>query len=203
MFKRGFDLILCLISAPIWLPLFAALWVTVLFVHGRPVLFTQSRGGRGGRVFKLYKFRSMTDERDHAGDLLPDNQRLTAFGRLLRQHSLDELPSLINLLKGDISIIGPRPFMAEYLSLYTAEQARRHEVRPGITGWAQVNGRNALSWEEKFALDVWYVDNQSFWLDVKILFLTVVKVFQREGVSADGVATMPKFTGSRPDNSAQ
>jgi lipopolysaccharide/colanic/teichoic acid biosynthesis glycosyltransferase len=144
----------------------------------------------------MIKFRSMTDAHDANGELLPDSIRLTTFGKFLRASSLDELPELWNVLKGDMSLVGPRPLLMEYLPRYTPEQARRHEVRPGITGWAQVNGRNAISWEEKFKLDVWYVDNQSFWLDLKILVLTVKKVFVREGISAKGEATMPKFTGS-------
>ena len=144
----------------------------------------------------MYKFRSMTDERDGKGDLLPDKDRLTNFGKFLRASSLDELPGLLNVLKGDMSLIGPRPLLMEYLPLYSAEQGRRHEVRPGITGWAQVNGRNAISWEEKFKLDVWYVDNQSFWLDIKILWMTVLKVVCRSDISQDGHATMEKFRGS-------
>jgi lipopolysaccharide/colanic/teichoic acid biosynthesis glycosyltransferase len=144
----------------------------------------------------MIKFRTMTDERDANGELLPDSIRLTPFGKFLRASSLDELPELWNVLKGDMSLVGPRPLLMEYLPLYNPEQARRHEVRPGITGWAQINGRNAISWEEKFQLDVWYVDNQTLWLDLKILFLTVRKVFVREGISAQGNASMPKFTGS-------
>lgn len=163
---------------------------------GSPILFRQRRPGLHGRSFELLKFRSMTDARDIDGELLADQERLTALGRLLRATSLDELPGLWNVLRGDMSLVGPRPLLMEYLPLYTCEQARRHEVRPGITGWAQVNGRNSLSWEEKFSLDVWYVENQSFWLDLKILVLTVVKVFRREGIAADGEVTMPRFKGS-------
>jgi lipopolysaccharide/colanic/teichoic acid biosynthesis glycosyltransferase len=164
---------------------------------GTPILFRQVRPGRNGRLFKLAKFRTMTDERDASGGLLPDASRLTPFGRWLRATSLDELPSLWNVLKGDMSLVGPRPLLVEYLPLYSSEQARRHEVRPGITGWAQVNGRNALTWEQKFELDVWYVDHRSFWLDLRIMLMTVRKVFVREGISAKGEATMPRFTGTR------
>ena len=164
---------------------------------GSPVLFKQVRPGLRGRPFMMYKFRTMTDERDIQGRLLPDEQRLTKLGRFLRSTSLDELPELFNVLKGDMSLVGPRPLLMEYLPLYTPEQARRHEVRPGITGWAQVNGRNAISWEEKFRYDVWYVDNWSFWLDIKILWMTIVSVLKREGISAQGHVTMPPFTGSR------
>ncbi len=162
---------------------------------GSPVLFTQVRPGMHGKPFKMIKFRSMSDARGPSGALLPDAERMTPFGRFLRASSLDELPGLWNVLKGNMSLVGPRPLLMEYLPLYSPEQARRHEVRPGITGWAQVNGRNALSWEEKFALDVWYVDNRSLWLDIKILWLTVKKVLVREGISATGEATMPRFTG--------
>lgn len=163
---------------------------------GSPVFFRQVRPGLHGQPFEMIKFRTMTDARDASGSLLPDNERLTAFGRFLRSTSLDELPELWNVLKGDMSLVGPRPLLMEYLPLYSPEQARRHEVRPGITGWAQVNGRNAISWEEKFALDIWYVDNQSLWLDVKILYLTLKAVLQRKDISAVGEATMSKFTGS-------
>ena len=164
---------------------------------GSPVFFTQVRPGMHGKPFKMVKFRSMTSERGTDGELLPDAERLTPFGRFLRSTSLDELPELWNVLKGDMSLVGPRPLLMEYLPLYSPEQARRHEVRPGITGWAQVNGRNAISWEDKFKLDVWYVDHCSLWLDIKILWLTVKKVLVREGISAAGEATMGKFTGSK------
>lgn len=163
---------------------------------GSPVFFQQTRPGLKGKLFEMVKFRTMTDERGPDGQLLPDKDRLTPFGRWLRASSLDELPELWNVLKGEMSLVGPRPLLVEYLPLYTPEQARRHEVRPGITGWAQVNGRNAISWEEKFKLDVWYVDNQSLWLDLKILWLTIKKVLVRDGISAEDNATMPKFTGS-------
>ena len=164
---------------------------------GSPVFFTQVRPGMHGKPFKMVKFRSMISERSTDGELLPDAVRLTPFGRFLRSTSLDELPELWNVLKGDMSLVGPRPLLMEYLPLYSPEQARRHEVRPGITGWAQVNGRNAISWDDKFKLDVWYVDHCSLWLDIKILWLTVKKVLVREGISAAGEATMGKFTGSK------
>ena len=163
---------------------------------GNPVFFTQVRPGLHGKPFKMMKFRSMTSECGPDGQLLPDAVRLTPFGRWLRATSLDELPGLWSVLRGDMSLVGPRPLLMEYLPLYSPEQARRHEVRPGITGWAQVNGRNAISWEDKFKLDVWYVDNQSLWLDIKILWLTVRKVLVRDGISAEGEATMTRFTGS-------
>ena len=164
---------------------------------GSPAFFRQVRPGMHGQPFEMVKFRTMTDARGADGALLPDADRLTPFGRFLRASSLDELPELWNVLKGDMSLVGPRPLLMEYLPLYTPQQYRRHEARPGVTGWAQVNGRNAISWEEKFALDVWYVENQSFWLDVKILFLTVKKVLVKDGISASGEATMTKFTGSK------
>ena len=163
---------------------------------GSPVLFRQQRPGLNGKIFTMYKFRTMTDKRDGEGNLLPDEDRLPSFGKFLRSTSLDELPELINVLKGDMSLVGPRPLLVQYLPRYSAFQARRHEVRPGITGWAQVNGRNALSWEEKFALDVWYVDNASFNLDLKILWMTVLKIIKREGISQEGQATMSQFLGT-------
>lgn len=177
-------------------PLLIVLMALIRLKLGSPVFFTQIRPGLHCKPFKMIKFRTMTDARDANGNLLPDNVRLTPFGRFLRSSSLDELPELWNVLKGHMSLVGPRPLLMEYLPLYSTQQARRHEVRPGITGWAQINGRNAISWEDKFKLDVWYVDNQSFWLDLKILVLTVKKVFVREGINAEGEATMPKFTGS-------
>lgn len=173
--------------------------ITALLIRlkiGSPVMFKQKRPGLRGEPFHVYKFRTMTNERDQDGELLPDEVRLTAFGKLVRKLSLDELPQLWNVFKGDMSFVGPRPLLMEYLPLYNEHQARRHEVRPGITGWAQVNGRNAISWEEKFDYDVWYVDNQSFWLDIKILFMTVLKVFKSEGINQTGQATMTKFTGT-------
>lgn len=201
--KRALDLVASIVALLILgLPLLI-LAACLRIQMGGPVFFRQVRPGLQGQPFNMIKFRTMTNQRGSDGQLLTDDQRLTALGRFMRSTSLDELPELWNVLKGDMSIVGPRPLLMDYLPLYTPEQARRHEVRPGITGWAQVNGRNALSWDEKFALDVWYVDNQSLWLDVKILFLTVVKVFRREGISADGVATMPRFTGSTSNRSVQ
>jgi lipopolysaccharide/colanic/teichoic acid biosynthesis glycosyltransferase len=194
--KRIFDLTLASLGLLVLAIPMALLALLVRLKLGTPVLFRQVRPGLHGKPFMMLKFRTMTDARGLDGALLPDAERLTPFGRWLRATSLDELPELWNVLKGDMSLVGPRPLLMEYLPLYTPEQARRHEVRPGITGWAQVNGRNALSWEEKFKLDVWYVDNRSLWLDIKILWLTVRKVFAREGISAAGEATMPRFTGS-------
>jgi sugar transferase EpsL len=197
MLKRGFDLVMTLVTLPFWLPLIAAVALIVRVRLGSPVLFRQVRGGLYGQVIEVLKFRTMTDERGREGQLLPDAQRLTRLGAFLRGSSLDELPSLVNVLRGDLSLVGPRPLIADYLPLYSVRQARRHEVRPGVTGWAQVNGRNALTWEQKFEFDVWYVDNRSFWLDFKILLVTVRKVFFREGISAYGDATMPRFEGSK------
>lgn len=194
--KRMFDIIASCILLVLFSPVMALTACLIYLTMGSPVLFRQQRPGLYGQPFTLVKFRTMTDARDKTGNLLPDEMRLTRLGAFLRSTSLDELPELFNVLKGEMSLVGPRPLKMEYLSLYTPRQARRHEVLPGITGWAQVNGRNSLSWEEKFELDVWYVDNQSFWLDLKILFLTVVKVLKREGISAEGHVTMPKFTGS-------
>jgi lipopolysaccharide/colanic/teichoic acid biosynthesis glycosyltransferase len=175
------------------------LLVLAVFVRrklGSPVLFRQQRPGLNGKIFTMYKFRTMTDKRDGEGNLLPDEDRLPSFGKFLRSTSLDELPELINVLKGDMSLVGPRPLLVQYLPRYSDFQARRHEVRPGITGWAQVNGRNAISWEEKFSLDVWYVDNASFTLDLKILWMTVLKIMKREGISQEGQATMSQFLGT-------
>ena len=194
--KRCLDVILSSALLLAALPLLLLLAFCILVSMGRPVVFMQHRPGLKGKLFEMVKFRTMTDERGPDGQLLPDKDRLPPFGRWLRASSLDELPELWNVLKGEMSLVGPRPLLVEYLPLYTPEQARRHEVRPGITGWAQVNGRNAISWEEKFKLDVWYVDNQSLWLDLKILWLTIKKVLVRDGISAQGDATMPKFTGS-------
>lgn len=193
--KRGFDLFFSIVGLFVLLPLFAVIFAAVRLSMGSPVVFRQTRPGIDGVPFVMYKFRTMRNESDSHGNSLSDAERLTALGRFLRAISLDELPELWNVLRGDMSLVGPRPLLMEYLPLYSIEQARRHEVRPGITGWAQVNGRNAISWEEKFALDVWYVDNQNFWLDLKILWMTVQKVLRREGISAAGEATMPKFTG--------
>jgi lipopolysaccharide/colanic/teichoic acid biosynthesis glycosyltransferase len=196
MFKRLFDMVAAALALLLLVPVLVLLVWQVRRKLGIPVLFRQSRPGRYGEPFEMIKFRTMRDAFDAEGRPLPDSERLTAFGRWLRATSLDELPELWNVLKGDMSLVGPRPLLLEYLPLYTPEQARRHEVRPGITGWAQVNGRNAISWEEKFALDVWYVDNRSFWLDMKILWMTAKKVLARDGISAAGEATMPKFFGS-------
>lgn len=193
--KRAIDLILTLGSAPIWLPVLVLVAVLVRVKLGTPIFFRQVRPGLNGQPFEMIKFRSMTDARDANGDLLPDAERLPRFGKLLRASSLDELPELWNVLRGDMSLVGPRPLLMEYVALYSPEQARRLTVRPGISGWAQVNGRNAISWEEKFALDTWYVDNQSTWLDIKIIFLTLVKVFKRDGISAEGSATAERFRG--------
>ena len=195
--KRLFDLVASAIGLLILAVPLAVLAWQVRRKLGSPVLFTQVRPGLHGKPFRMVKFRTMTDERGSDGALLPDAQRLTPFGRFLRASSLDELPELWNVLKGDMSLVGPRPLLMEYLPLYTPEQARRHAVRPGITGWAQVNGRNAISWTDKFALDVWYVDHRSLWLDVQILWRTVRKVLVRDGISAAGEATMSKFTGSK------
>lgn len=201
--KRLFDVIasavLLIVLSPLMLVIAALVWANA----GSPVIFKQVRPGLHGRPFTMYKFRTMTDARDENGRLLPDEQRLTKFGRFLRSTSLDELPELFNVLKGDMSLVGPRPLLMEYLPLYTPEQARRHEVRPGITGWAQVNGRNAISWEEKFKYDVWYVDNWSLWLDLKILFMTIVAVLRRNGISAEGHATMPVFRGQETQREAR
>jgi sugar transferase EpsL len=197
--KRLFDIVVVVLTAPIWLMLVIVLAVLVRIKLGSPVFFRQERPGLHGKLFRLMKFRTMTDGRNEKGELLPDAQRLTAFGKWLRSSSLDELPELFLVLKGDMSLVGPRPLLVQYLPLYNKEQARRHEVRPGLTGWAQINGRNAISWEEKFALDVWYVDHRSVWLDAKILFLTVWRVFDRHGISAANEATMPVFTGT-PEN---
>lgn len=195
--KRIFDCFLAALALLlISFPLLFLIW-QVRRKLGSPVFFRQTRPGLRGKSFRMVKFRTMTDERGTDGDLLPDAQRLTPFGHFLRASSLDELPELWNVLRGDMSLVGPRPLLVEYLPLYSPEQARRHEVRPGITGWAQVNGRNAIGWEDKFALDVWYVDNQTLWLDIKILWMTVRKVLVRDGISAAGEATMPKFTGSK------
>jgi lipopolysaccharide/colanic/teichoic acid biosynthesis glycosyltransferase len=193
--KRVFDFVAASLALLLLtLPLLALAWM-IRSKLGSPVLFCQVRPGLHGKPFTMVKFRTMTDARGLDGTLLPDAQRLTPFGRFLRASSLDELPELWNVLRGEMSLVGPRPLLMEYLPLYTPEQARRHEVRPGVTGWAQVNGRNAISWEDKFALDVWYVDNRSMWLDVRILWLTVRKVLVRDGISAPGDATMPKFEG--------
>ncbi len=197
--KRLFDSIVALTALLILLPVIVLVAVLIRFKLGSPILFTQDRPGLNSKIFKMMKFRTMLDGKDKYGNLLPDNERMTKFGAFLRSTSLDELPGLFNVLKGDMSLVGPRPLLVQYLPLYSVEQARRHNVRPGITGWAQVNGRNAISWDQKFKLDVWYVDNQSFLLDLKILLLTVKKVFVREGISADGHVTIEPFKGSNND----
>lgn len=196
--KRCLDLGLLLASAPFWIPVLALVALLVRLRLGSPVLFRQDRTGLGGRIFGMIKFRSMTDERDATGNLLPDAQRLVPFGRWLRASSLDELPELICILKGDMSLVGPRPLLPRYLPRYSAEQSRRHDSPPGLTGWAQINGRNALSWEEKFCLDVWYTENASVGLDLWILLRTIAKVVRRDGISAAGEATMQEFQGT-PD----
>jgi sugar transferase EpsL len=194
--KRLFDLVVsCAICLLIW-PVFVGIAVLVRNKHGTPVLFRQQRPGLRGRAFWLLKFRTMIDNCDSNADLLPDAERLTPFGRFLRGTSIDELPEFFNVLRGDMSLVGPRPLLMQYLGRYTPEQMRRHEVKPGITGWAQVNGRNAITWEEKFKLDVWYVDHRSFFLDLKILGLTMWKLLRREGVNQPGHATMEEFKGT-------
>lgn len=199
--KRFFDVFAVLSAIIFLLPVLLLLSFLVKVKLGSPILFCQTRPGKASVPFMMFKFRTMTDERDNKGHLLSDEYRLTSFGKFLRASSLDELPGLLNVLKGDMSLVGPRPLLVEYLPLYSEEQARRHEVRPGITGWAQVNGRNAISWEDKFRLDVWYVDNQSFWLDLKILWMTVLKVLRRADISHDGHVTMEKFCGSKREAS--
>jgi sugar transferase EpsL len=194
--KRVIDMIISGIGLIILSPLLVIISLVILMQMGMPILLKQMRPGLNGKPFHMYKFRTMTDERDEQGNPLSDEQRLTRLGRFLRSTSLDELPELFNVLKGNMSLVGPRPLLMRYLDRYTPEQARRHEVKPGITGWAQVNGRNAISWEEKFAYDVWYVDNWSLWLDMRILAMTVVQVFRREGISAAGEATMTEFKGN-------
>lgn len=194
--KHLFDILTSTVAIALLSPVLLGLAVTIRWKLGAPVLFRQQRPGLGGRPFWLMKFRTMTDARGVNGESLPDAQRLTRFGRFLRSTSLDELPELLNVLKGDMSLVGPRPLLMQYLDRYTPEQARRHDVKPGITGWAQVNGRNALTWEEKFKLDVWYVDNWSLWLDIKIIAMTIWKILKREGISQPGQATMEEFKGN-------
>ncbi len=194
--KRVVDIVGASVGIILFAPVMLVVALLVLLTMGRPVLFRQQRPGLRGKPFTLYKFRTMRDARTPSGELLPDELRLTTFGKWLRSTSLDELPELFNVFKGEMSLVGPRPLLMEYLPRYSPEQARRHEVKPGITGWAQVNGRNALTWEEKFRMDVWYVDHWNLWLDMKILLLTIWKVLKREGISAEGSATMPVFTGN-------
>ncbi len=194
--KRFSDLLFSLIAGLFFLPLILIISIIILVFMGKPILFIQVRPGFQGKSFRIYKFRTMKSAVDQSGTLLPDDKRLTAVGKILRRFSFDELPQLFNIIKGDLSFVGPRPLLMEYLPRYTPEQARRHQVKPGVTGWAQVNGRNAISWEEKFKLDVWYVDHRNFVLDMKILWCTILKVIRGEGINADGYATMPEFTGS-------
>jgi lipopolysaccharide/colanic/teichoic acid biosynthesis glycosyltransferase len=198
--KRFFDLVLVIPGLILISPMLLLVAIVAKFKIGSPVLFQQERPGIHGKIFRMIKFRSMRNDRDANGELLPDEVRLVPFGKLLRATSLDEFPELWNVIKGEMSLVGPRPLLAKYLDRYNPTQARRHEVRPGITGWAQINGRNAITWEEKFDYDVWYVDNLSFFLDVKILALTVLKVFKRSGTSAEGHATMPEFLGTPTTN---
>ena len=195
--KRLFDLFLSIFLLIFLSPLLIVVSFTILITLGRPILFIQERPGENGKVFRLIKFRTMLETRDEAGELLSDEQRITSFGSILRSTSIDELPELFNILKGEMSFVGPRPLLIEYMKLYSEEQNRRHDVRPGITGWAQVNGRNALDWQERFDLDLWYVENRSLFLDLRILLLTVKKVIIREGITAEAEATMKKFTGNR------
>ncbi len=194
--KRVFDVCVATLGLVLLSPFLAILALLVWVFQGRPILFRQQRPGYKGHPFTIYKFRTMNDRRDANGNLLPDAERLTPFGRFLRSTSLDDLPQLINVLRGEMSLVGPRPLLMQYLERYSPEQMRRHDVLPGITGWAQVNGRNALSWEEKFRLDVWYVDHWSFWLDMRILFMTLWKVLKREGISQPGHVTMEEFKGN-------
>lgn len=194
--KRVFDFLAALVALCLLSPVFIIVWIVLLINNDGKAFFVQPRIGKGNRVFKVMKFKTMNDRKDKNGNLLPDKERLTALGKAIRNMSLDELPQLLNVLKGDMSLVGPRPLLIEYLPLYNNVQIRRHEVVPGITGWAQVNGRNAISWEQKFSYDVWYVDNQSLILDIRILFLTFLKIFKREGISSATSATMEKFTGT-------
>lgn len=199
MLKRFMDIIGAFAGLILGAPILLGVAAGVRVLIGAPVFFTQIRPGLEGKPFRMVKFRTMSDARGFDGELLSDAERLLPFGRFLRSTSLDELPELWNVLKGEMSLVGPRPLLMDYLELYSSQQARRHKVRPGVTGWAQVNGRNALSWEEKLSLDVWYVDNRSIWLDLKIVFLTVKKVLLRDGINAPGEVTMPRFTGAKRD----
>jgi len=196
MIKRLFDLLLTILGTLLILPYLLILAFFVRIFHGKPLLFVQIRPGKHGKPFRMYKFRTMTNARDVTGNLLPDHDRLTPIGKFLRATSLDEFPELINVLKGEMSLVGPRPLLMDYLPLYTPEQSRRHNVKPGMTGWAQINGRNAISWEEKFRYDVWYVENWSLWLDIKILFMTMLNVLLRKGINHNANETMPFFQGS-------
>ena len=197
MFKSIFDKTLALFLIILFSPIYIIVSLLIFFKMGSPILFRQKRPGYKEEIFGIYKFRTMTNEKDEFGNLLPDDKRLVGIGKFIRSTSLDELPQLFNVLKGEMSFVGPRPLLEEYLPLYNEKQKRRHDVKPGITGWAQVNGRNAISWEQKFDYDVWYVDNQSFWLDIKILWLTFLKVVKRSDISSSTSSTMEKFTGSK------
>jgi len=197
MLKRAFDIFLTMPAILFVLPILALIALLVKIFHGSPIIFEQVRPGLHGKAFTMYKFRTMANARDVEGHLLPDSERLTSFGRFLRATSIDELPELINVLKGEMSLVGPRPLLMEYLPLYSFEQNRRHEVKPGITGWAQINGRNAISWDEKFMLDVWYIDHRSLWLDFKILAKTIWNVVNRKGIDHKNTETMPLFQGSK------
>ena len=197
MFKSIFDKTLALFLIILFSPIYIVVSLLIFFKMGSPILFRQKRPGYKEKIFGIYKFRTMTNEKDANGNLLPDDKRLVGIGKFIRSTSLDELPQLFNVLKGEMSFVGPRPLLEEYLPLYNEKQKRRHDVKPGITGWAQVNGRNAISWEQKFDYDVWYVDNQSFWLDIKILWLTFLKVVKRSDISSSTSSTMEKFTGSK------
>ncbi len=196
MIKRIFDITFALVLVILFSPIYIVVSLLVLVKMGRPVLFRQQRPGKDGQIFGIYKFRTMTNDKDENGDLLPDEQRLLGLGKTIRSLSLDELPQIFNVLKGEMSFVGPRPLLVEYLPLYDERQSKRHDVKPGITGWAQVNGRNAISWEQKFEYDAWYVEHQSFLLDMKILWLTFLKVVKRSDISSDSSATMEKFRGS-------
>ena len=197
MFKSIFDKTLALFLIILFSPVYIVVSLLIFFKMGSPILFRQKRPGYKEKIFGIYKFRTMTNEKDANGNLLPDDKRLVGIGKFIRSTSLDELPQLSNVLKGEMSFVGPRPLLEEYLPLYNEKQKRRHDVKPGITGWAQVNGRNAISWDQKFDYDVWYVDNQSFWLDIKILWLTFLKVVKRSDISSSTSSTMEKFTGSK------
>jgi lipopolysaccharide/colanic/teichoic acid biosynthesis glycosyltransferase len=197
--KRLFDLVVVVLAAPLWMPVLLGVAFLVRYKLGKPIFFRQKRPGYREVAFEMIKFRTMRDDRDEQGQLMPDAARLTSFGRWLRSTSLDELPELFNVLRGEMSLVGPRPLLMQYLSRYTAEQRRRHEVPPGLTGWAQINGRNTLSWEDKFALDLWYVDHRGFWFDLSILFRTILLVLLRRGISAPGDASMPEFRAPNND----
>ena len=197
--KRVFDILISLIVLILLSPILLIISLSLIAVEGLPLFFCQDRPGMGGRIFRICKFRTMRAERDSSGELLPDEERITAFGSFMRRSSLDELPELFNVIKGEMSLVGPRPLLVQYLERYTPDQARRHEVLPGITGWAQINGRNAITWDEKFRLDLWYVDHWSFWLDIRIIFTTIWKVLSGEGISQPGHATMDEFMGNEAE----